>query len=255
VRRSIAGFALAAYVCLCAPALASHARDVAATRAYLSASYAYARAVNAELGASVAAIEADVSQVAGECPLALTYAPRDEAFGEIGEEVGTTAFWVGGVPARAATSTLAQAIGRLRWSNRVLTRFVRERAAEERAVAALALPNVCADIAAWRASAYAALPQSTTTFLKQVGAIELGSGRGEAPLERSGLGALLRLLRGNEQRRPEAIMFLLRPYEGASQRRTGRAIERLDAQVEKRLETAAAAARPRLAAALGVSAL
>jgi len=255
VRRSIAGLALAAYVCLCAPALASHARDVAATGAYLNASYAYARAVHAELGASVAAIEADVSQVAGECPSALTYAPRDEAFGEIGEEVRMTAFWAGAAPARAATSALAHALGRLRWSDRVLTRFVRERAAEERAVAALALPNVCADIATWRTSAYAAPPQSTTTFLKQVGAIELGSGRGEARLARSGLGALLQLFRVNEQRRPEAIMSLLRRYEGASQRRTVRAIERLDAQVEKRLETAAAAARPRLAAALGVSAL
>jgi hypothetical protein len=256
VKASVAALACAVCACVGMPAAAAaRVDDAAATRAYLRASEADARTAYAELGASVAASEAHVSQIAGECPSALAYAPRDEAFGEIGEEARMAAFWAGAAPVRAATSALAHAIGGLRWTNRLLTRLVREQAAEERAVATLALPNVCADIAAWRTSAYAELPQSTATFLKRVEAIEFNSGRGEAPLGRAGLGALLLLLRSLQPRRPAMIASLLATYEGASERRTSRRIERLDAHVEKRLEAAAGAARPRLAAALGVSAL
>jgi hypothetical protein len=133
---------------------------------------------------------------------------------------------------------LANAIGHLTWSDRRLTRLVRSRAAEERAIATLALPDVCADIAAWKASAYAALPASTRRFLARVLAIESGSTIGPS-----------------EEFREAAIMRLLRRYEVPAQRRAARMIERLDARSGRRLAAAAALARAKVAAALGVPVL
>ena len=239
VRRLISGLACAAAVCLPAPAFASvHTDDLAATRAYLGADYAYERAAYAEVGVRVAAIEMRASEIGGECPSVLTYAPRDAAFGELGEEAEATFFFAGTAPERSILLRMANTIEHLRWSDRRLTRLVRAEAAEERMIATLALPDVCADIAAWKADRYAALPQSAARFLAHVQAIESRSGGG--PSEES----------------PEAtIMRLLRPYEGPAERRTVRRIERLETQIGRRLKAAAATAEKKLAAMLGVAAL
>jgi hypothetical protein len=239
VKRLIAGFACAAYAFLPAPALATaRLGDALATRAYLRASEAYARGVYAEAGASVAAIEARGNQIAGECPGALTYAPRDAAFYELGEETEITLLDAGVAPVRSAMLRLAGALGHLTWSNHALTRLVHAQAAEERAVAELALPDVCADVASWKASAYAALPQSTRRFLVRLEAIESASAIGPS-----------------EESRETAITHLLRPYEAPSERRVALSIERLVERTSRRLTAAAAAPRAKLASALGVSAL
>ena len=70
-------------LCVSAPAYAAdRATDVAATRAYLSASEDYARRAYSMTAASVVAIEARATGIAQECPSALTDAPRDAAFEE-----------------------------------------------------------------------------------------------------------------------------------------------------------------------------
>jgi hypothetical protein len=217
---------------------AGRADDAAATMAYLRASEVYARGASAEVGASVAVIAARAGEIAGECPSALTYAPRDVAFGEIGEEASTTLFYAGVAPMSATRLGFARAVGRLSWSDRRLTRLVRAQAAEEVAVVAVALPDVCADIGAWKASAYVALPQSATGFLARVAAIESGSSVGPS-----------------EESREEAIRRLLVPYEGQGVRRTVKRLEQQEQRTDRMLGTAAEAARTRLAAALGVSGL
>jgi hypothetical protein len=239
VRGLFAGLVCVGALYVSAPALAAgRADDAAATQAYLRASAAYTLGASAELGASVAAIEARANEIAGECPSILTYAPRDAAFGEIGEEASATLFYAGLAPTSATTLSFARAIGRLSWSDRRLTRLVRGQAAEEAAFVALAQPDVCADIEAWQASAYAALPQSTTGFLARSEAIESGSYVGFS-----------------EESREAAILRLLKPYEGPGERR---ALQQVERQEERRYGTFSAArkaAQARLAAALGVSAL
>ena len=236
VRRLIAGLAFAASACVPAHALASvRADNAAATRAYLGAAVAYERGAYAEVGVSVAAIEARASEIGGECPSALTYAPRDAAFGEIGEEASMTLFYAGVAPMRATRLGFARSVGRLSWSDRRLMRLVRAQAAEEVAVVAVALSDVCADIQAWKASAYAVLPQSASGFLARVAAIESGSFVGRS-----------------EESREAAIMRLLRPYEGPGERRTAKRIERREQRTDRKLGVAAEAARAKLAAALGV---
>jgi hypothetical protein len=238
VRRLIAGLACVGSLYVSAPALAAGRADAAATRAYLGAAEAYEHSTYAEVGVSVAGIEAHASEIGGECPSVLTYAPRDAAFGELGEEAYTTAFFAGTAPERPMLLRLAHTIEHLRWSDRKLTRLVRAEAAEERAIATLALPDVCADIAAWKANGYAALPQGAARFLARVQAIESLSVTGPS-----------------EELRETAIMRLLRPYETRAERRTARRIERLEAQIDRRLNAAGTIAEKKLAAALGVSAL
>jgi hypothetical protein len=239
VRSLVAGFVCVASACLPTHALASvHADDAAATRAYLGAAVVYERGAYAEVGASVAAIEGRASEIGGECPSVLTYAPRDAAFGELGGEAYTTAFYAATAPALPMMLRLAHTIGHLSWSDRRLTRLVRVKATEERAVAMLALPDVCADIAAWKASGYAALPQSAARFLARLEAVES-----------------LTIVEPSEESREAVIMRLLRRYETPAERLTARSIGRLEAQIGRRLAAAGANARKKLAAAFGVSAL
>jgi hypothetical protein len=239
VKGLIAGFACAAYACLPVPALAAaRVEDARATRAYLRASEAYARAAYAGAGAYVAAIEARANQIVGECPGALTYTPRDAGFEELGEELEATLEDAGLATERSATLRFTAAVSHLRWSNHQLTRLVRAEVAEERAEAKLALPDVCADVAAWKASAYAALPQSVPRFLTRVRAIESGYWIGHS-----------------EEPREAVIDRLLKLYEGPAERRTAKRISELQTRTQKRVSVAVSGARAKLAPALGVSAL
>jgi hypothetical protein len=226
-------------LCLSSPALAAgRADDVAATRAYLRASAAYASGAGAWIGASVAAIAARARETAGECPSALTYAPRDEAFGEIGDEANSTLYYAGLAPSGAARLGWARSVSRLHWSDRRLTRLVHAQAAEEVALVALALPDVCADIEAWKTDAYASLPQAVAEFFAHLTAIESGS-----------------YVEPSEQTREALIMRLLTRYEGPGERRTIKGIKRLEDRTDAALGEAEGAAQARLAAGLGVSAL
>lgn len=212
------------------PAIAAgRAADAAAARAYLSAAASYANAAYPLVEARIAAMEADERDVAGQCPSAFLYAPRDTAFEELGEEMSDAEWYAGGAPVRSVTEAFAQAIGNLSWSNRRLTRLVRSEAAEERADVALVLPDVCSSIEAWKTSDYAELPPSVGEFLTHVEQIESGS-----------FGF---------------IMHLLRRYEGPAERRAAKRVERLEALAGKRLSEASEAIWRRLEAAMGVSEL
>jgi hypothetical protein len=242
VKTSVAVLAYAVCVCLLTPCLAAAGvDDLAATRAYLRASYAYERSVSRQAAAGEAAVDARASQIAGECPSALTYAPRDEAFGEVGEEIGATLntlYWVGAPTLRAPTLRLVGEIAHLRWSDRKLTRLVHAQAAEERASTTIALPDVCADIAGWRGSAYATLPPDAIRFLSRMRAIES-----------------LSFVGFTEESREAIVSRLLRRFEGARERGDARRLERLEAKVDARAEAAEAVAQAKLAVALGISIL
>jgi hypothetical protein len=213
---------------------ASRVDDVAATRAYLRAGDTFERSASNLVATSVAAIKARANEIAGECPSALTYAPRDAAFGALAEEASKSAFFASVVPIRRALLRQARAIEHLTWSDRKLTRYVHREASEERSLAALTSPNVCADISAWRASAYAALPQSSLQYLARAQKIES-----------------LSVVGSSEEPREEVILRLLRRYEGPFERRTAKRVHRLEAQDEKRLGAAATAAEAKIEAALG----
>jgi hypothetical protein len=237
MRRLVALLVCAGSFCVSTPALAvGGAEDVTVTRAYLRASESYARRAYAEAAASAAAVEARASGIATECPAALTYAPRDAAFGELVELTEMVVAYADVVPVRAARLRLAGAIAPLSWSSRKLTRLVHSQAVAERSIATLALPDVCADIAAWRTSAYATLPASVTGFLGRLRPIEMGVGP-------------------SQESREAVIVRLLKPYEDAGEKRVVSRMEKFEMRAYRRLAAAIAAASRKLAAALGVSAL
>lgn len=236
--KGIAGITCVVVVCSVSPALASRTNNVDSTRAYLRLSNAYARSLYPQVGAMVHAIEARASEIAKRCPLSLAYAPRDYAFEELGEETSRSLLYAGAVPARSMMLRFAGAIDRLTWSDRKLTRLVRAQAATEREVAGLGLPNICAQIEAWRASAYATIPPEADDYLKSMGVIE-----SESTVEPS------------EESREVVIRSLLRRYEDPSERRLAERVKKLEERTETRLDTMAIAVRSRLAAALGVTEL
>lgn len=237
--RSLLGLACAISACAAAPTTATaSAHDTAATRAYLRASEAYVHSGQQLMGKMIDAIDAYEGEVAAQCPGALTYAPRDASFAQLAEELARALWYAQAAPERLPLLRSARAIGHLRWSDRRITRLVRSEAAEERADAALVLPDVCDAIKAWQASAYATLPTSVTAFLRHTEAIVAGA-----------------LVGSSEEPREILILHLLTRYEGPAERRIGRDVKRHYAQIGKRLGTAAEAASRKLAAAMGVSEL
>jgi hypothetical protein len=224
---------------LLTPSLATAGvNDVAATRAYLRADYTYDRSLEREAPAGEAALEASASRIAGECPSALTYAPRDEDYGGIDIEIYATlakAYWLGTPTLRAATLRFVGEIAHLRWSNRRLTRLVHAEAAEERADTTIVPPEVCADIAAWKGSSYATLPPDAMRFLARMSRIEA-----------------LSFVGFPEESREAIIRRLLRRLEGAKQRAGAKRLARLAVRVDARAAAVKTAARKKLAEALGV---
>lgn len=224
---------------LSAPAVAAgHVDNAAATRAYVRAGAAFEQGAIADLAASVAAVEASTNAVGEECPDALTYAPRDQAFAELGEAAGDAMSDASLVPARSLMLDQAHAIEHLVWSNRKLTRLVHIEAKSELETAALEQPNVCADIAAWTASGYATLPRSVTRYVERSNELESLSFVGRS-----------------EEFRETVIARMLRRYEDPAERRTDEQTERLEEEIGKRLEATEKPAYAKLAADLGVPAL
>jgi hypothetical protein len=241
IRRWLSTASIPCAVCVCMPTLslaATPASDAAATRAYLSASDAYALDAFAELRERVAALQARASEISGECPSALTYAPRDEAFADLSDEIVTVVVYSSAVLERSLLLREAREIGHLRWSNSKLTRLVHLEAGEENGVATIALPDVCADIAAWKANAYAVLPQSASSFLARSEAIEDESYVGPS-----------------EESRETAILRLLKPYESPADRHLAQRIERLETRTGSRFSSAITAAKAKLGDALAASVL
>jgi hypothetical protein len=222
------------------PALA-HPNDARATRAYLRARETYVSDEAAGLDASIGAIDADEQELAGACPFALTYAPRDAAFEELGDEARTTLLDAGAAITHGARLAFARALDRIRWGDPRLTRLARRLAAEELTPATIVPSDVCADIRAWEASAYTTLPQSTSEFLAR-------SGRGEP-------GSLASLLLLFEEPPDVKIARLLRRLESPREIRMALRIERQEQETSIELGTASRTAAARLAAAVGITAL
>jgi hypothetical protein len=168
-------------------------QDIAATHAYISANHALAQASVAQIGAAQAKIERLNRALARECPLVGGGSPQNEASQPISYEV-SVALWslAYGINARAI-STFVRSTASLRWSNRALTRAAQSYARNLHGFATLPLPNLCADVRAWKASGFQVVPATTTTLDLREQALELNplSPRLLAPYERGADASLL----------------------------------------------------------------
>jgi hypothetical protein len=209
---------------------------VGATGVYLRAAVVFARAQAANVGASVAAMETQVSGIASGCPGALTVAPKGPQLAALKGEIAAAVLFSAIAPDRSVTLAFVSKIDALHWSSGTVATLVRELAAEERASAKLVLPNICLDLESWKTSGYHTLPSSTTVFLRAVEAV----------------GKETRGVRGKKESLEEAVLRHLRAYEAASDRRLALQVERVSETASKRLLVAYSAALSRVGKALGI---
>jgi hypothetical protein len=178
--------------------------DIAATRMYLRAAHEYEQAIRGGGPADLAAAHALISRIASACPNVLAGAPPNTATEEITREADLEVGHALEQPQIKPTIVFAKKIEHLRWTNRKLTYYVRGFAAESKATAELAAPDVCVDARAVAASGFTTIPASTTRYvLRDLCAsskVEVQNSPGET-------GEL-----------PEIIGIMLKPYELPSDR-------------------------------------
>lgn len=163
------------------PALASRG-DAAATRAYIQADYTLVHAAKVNLKASEAALQKLRRRIAAECPKAAAGSPQDRNSEQLSNEL-VGAMTVAAIqPDVRAVATFTRMVRSLRWSNATLTRKVRSYAAKLHTLSTLAAPDVCADVKAWAASGYRALPPSTVRFNSRYYKVEVAVGEVPARL-------------------------------------------------------------------------
>jgi hypothetical protein len=157
-------------------------QDVLSTRVYIRAAYALQIADKASLSASRTAAYGLIGQVNSQCPNIMAGVPRTNGNKDVGGEILGSVLVAIFRPENRANNKFVQTVESLRWSSRKLERTVRSYATELKAQTKLTIPNLCADLKAWVASGYTALPASSAHFVQQIHAIIAGPGPGEVPL-------------------------------------------------------------------------
>lgn len=141
--------------------------DIASTRAYLLAVHELRQAVKGDGPTDEAAVHDLVAHVNRDCPNVLAGAPANIATEEIAREVELEVSHALEQPQQKPTTAFANKVERLHWSNAKLTYYVHGSAAEDRANAELAAPDICVDAKAVAASGFTTVPASTTRFARQ----------------------------------------------------------------------------------------
>ncbi|HEV3033452.1 MAG TPA: hypothetical protein VGX72_01560 [Solirubrobacteraceae bacterium] len=200
------GFALGA-----APALARS--NAASTQSYVQDNYALVRVARSHLATSEAGPLHVLAQVRRECPNAGAGSPQDPESTQMSDEVIGAMVLSAAKPDVQAIRTFTRAAGALSWSNHALTGAVHAYAGKLQTVLGLPTPNLCADVNAWAADGYRALPASTVSFVAKFMPAWVALGYLPAPLARYESSAARALARSSA------------PLEGALSEGEARAVE------------------------------
>ena len=151
----------------------SLASNVSATHAYIQANYALSKASVAGIAPGQAKIQRLNSQLAAECPHVGAGSPETEASQPMAHEP-TVALWslAYGTDARAIHA-FSKTVGRLRWSNRAITRAAQTYAKNLTELATLPIPPLCADVLSWKQSGFRTISPAVLSLVDRVEAIEL----------------------------------------------------------------------------------
>jgi hypothetical protein len=153
-------------------ALAS-SRDVATTHTYLLAAQSALQATVNTWSRVQASIHALNNKLSGECLHVGEAAPQNEVEQEMSYEVAG-ALWATGYHTDAAiVKRFVSAVRSLTWSNPAVTRAARRFNRGLQEMVALAVPNLCADVRAWTATGYTAVPANVLSYDKHVRAINV----------------------------------------------------------------------------------
>jgi hypothetical protein len=146
--------------------------DTASTHSYIRANYAYARATVARIHAAHAKIAVFNARLARECPNVGRDSPENEASQPMSYEVAVALWSIAYDVDSGPIGAFAKATSGLRWSNPRLTRLARGYASDLQKLVALSMPNLCADVTAWRESGYRSMPAGTLALTARVEAIQ-----------------------------------------------------------------------------------
>jgi hypothetical protein len=146
--------------------------DVVATHAYIQANYALAKASVALIGAGQARIERLNAKLAHECPNEGAGSPEDEASQPVSYEVAVALWSIAYGTDAGPIRTFVQVAGRLHWSDQRITRLARRYADGLHAYATLPLPDLCAEVGAFKASGFQTIPPATTRLVAREQAID-----------------------------------------------------------------------------------
>ena len=111
-----------------------------------------------------------------ECPRLVVGSPQNEASEKLTAELIASMHLVALKTLASAIGSYSRSVAQLRWSNPALTRIVHTYARELLAQSRLAVPDICAELRAWKASGYTALPAGTLPFNKAFYAVFVGVG-------------------------------------------------------------------------------
>jgi hypothetical protein len=157
-----------------APAPATAApRDVASTHTYLTASYKVLHAAVSTWPTVESSIHKLDLRLHAECPNAGVGSPQNEEAQKLSYEV-VGALWATGYKTYTATiRAYAATLNRLTWSNPKTTRDDRRLAKGMVEMTTLPLPDICADVRAWRADGFGPAPADVEPYDRHVEAIDI----------------------------------------------------------------------------------
>jgi hypothetical protein len=172
MRRLTATTALVAAVAGCwASAANGELRGQYATQTFVIARYIETRAVNTVLNTGLARMEAQASQISGECSGVLLHAPTGTNRRTFSVELEFSIVLALFEPLREPIDgfTGAMVADRLRWHDKRLQRLVYAYVREQASFVALHPPDICNDAREWAASGYTTLPSGTKRFATELG--------------------------------------------------------------------------------------
>lgn len=186
-------------------AAAASSGDVAATHAYVRANYALNRAGVGLIKQGEARIQTFNRKLAQECLHAGAGSPVNELAQPMSYEVAAALWAIAYSTAAGPIRTFVAAVRSLHWSSARITHIARGYATSLHELSTLPVPDLCADVRAWTASHFTAIPANVAQLDKRVEAIEGESIPPKllAPFERGSDASVVARTRGLEHRLAE----------------------------------------------------
>ncbi len=173
MRRRIAISVAVLALALTPAAADASSRDAASTHAFLVASYTLLHTAVSTWPSTEQNIHKLNLRLHAECPTAGVGSPENEAEQKLTyEAVG--AIWAVGYRTDAASiHAYSRVVGRLTWSNPKITHEAHRLSKGLLEMAALKVPNLCADVRAWHADDFGAMPAGVEPYDRHVEAIDI----------------------------------------------------------------------------------
>ncbi len=177
VRRTLGLLAVLAAISALALALTAGAasaapHDVKETSTFVKANYTLGRTARSRVKLAEDSITAYVKGIAAQCPNAALGSPGNSKAEQLSNEVVVILNVLVYHANAAAIAKLAQAVKPLHWSNPKVTSTVRRYVGRLEAFATMPVPDLCADVKAWAATAFKTVPADTVEVDKRYNVIE-----------------------------------------------------------------------------------